>query len=350
MARERMTQPSLPTPEPAEAATGSVISGYDDKLRPTRLRDLIGQKKVVERIEVIVDAARKKKEKLDHILFKGPPGLGKTTLASVIPRELGVDFVITSGPALNSPKELMPYLTNLTERSVLFIDEIHRLPAAVEEYLYPAMEDYRIDIVLGEGLGARTLSMPLKPFTLIGATTRSGMLTGPLRDRFRIHETMEFYTDEELTQIVSINAAKLELNLVPEAAREIACRSRGTPRVANSLLCWVRSFAISKEQATVDLPIVRQALQMQEVDELGLNRQDRAYLDVLIRVFGGGPTGVDALAATMSYATDTLSEEVEPFLLRQELIIRTPRGRRATAKAYQHLNQRPPAGTQGELF
>lgn len=322
----------------------------DDALRPRRLRDVIGQRAVVERLQVLVDAARKRGECLKHILFDGPPGLGKTTLANVLPAELGTEIRQASGPTLTRPSEVMPYLTNLSENAVLFIDEIHRLPRAVEEFIYPAMEDFRIDIVLGEGLGARTISMPLKRFTLIGATTRSGMLSAPLRDRFITHEHLDFYTDDELTQIVTINAGKLGMRLEESAAKELACRSRGTPRIANSFLHWVRDFAMAKGKEVVDLEIARQALAMREIDPLGLDRQDRRYLDTLIRVFDGGPAGVDALAATMSIAADTLSEEVEPFLLRRELIVRTPRGRRATARAYAHLKLTPGGEHQATLF
>ena len=322
----------------------------NEKLRPTRLRDVIGQRAVVARLEVLLDAARKSSEGLQHILFDGPPGLGKTTLASVLPKELGFDLILTSGPALKNPKEVMPYLTNLTENAVLFIDEIHRLPRAVEEFIYPAMEDYRIDIVLGEGLGARTLSMPLKKFTLIGATTRSGMLTAPLRERFITRQHLDYYTDEELGQIVEINARKIGLTIDEAAASEIARRARGTPRIANSHLYWVRNYAISRGDGTATLPLVREALKMQEIDEAGLDQQDRRYLDTLIRVFAGGPAGVEALAATMNVAVDTLSEEVEPFLLRRELIVRTPRGRQATPKAYEHLGGFDKGPEQGQLF
>lgn len=322
----------------------------DDALRPRRLKDVIGQRAVVERLKVLVDAARKRGECLKHILFDGPPGLGKTTLANVIPAELGTEIRQASGPALHRPSDVMPYLTNLRENSVLFIDEIHRLPKAVEEFIYPAMEDFRIDIVLGEGLGARTMSIPLKPFTLIGATTRTGLLSAPMRDRFITHEHLDFYDDSELTQIVTINAGKLGIPMEEAAAWELACRSRGTPRIANSYLHWVRDFAESKGHKKVTLEIVQQALVMREVDPIGLDRQDRRYLSTLIRVFDGGPAGVDALAATMSIAPDTLSEEVEPFLLRKELIVRTPRGRKATPRAYEHLKFLPAGGEQATLF
>lgn len=322
----------------------------DETLRPTRLADVIGQRAVVERLQISLDAAKKRGEPLQHILLDGPPGLGKTTLATVLPKELGVDLVLTSGPALSTPKELMPYLTNLTERSVLFIDEIHRMPRTVEEFIYPAMEDFRIDIVLGEGLGARTISMPLKKFTLIGATTRSGMLSGPMRDRFVIREHLDYYDDDELTQIVTINARKVGLALQPDAAKELARRSRGTPRIANSHLYWVRNYSISRGDGTASLEVVRQALAMQEIDTKGLDRQDRRYLETLMRVFGGGPTGVEALAATMNVPVDTLAEEVEPFLLRCELIVRTPRGRRITPLGFEHIGKKPDGPLQKELF
>lgn len=327
-------------------------SKTDETLRPTRLSEVVGQRAVVERLQISLDAAKKRGEPLQHILLDGPPGLGKTTLATVLPKELGVDLVLTSGPALSTPKELMPYLTNLTERSVLFIDEIHRMPRTVEEFIYPAMEDFRIDIVLGEGLGARTISMPLKRFTLIGATTRSGMLSGPMRDRFVIREHLDYYNDEELTQIVTINARKVGLQLQPDAAKELARRSRGTPRIANSHLYWVRNYSISRGDGTASLDVVHRALAMQEIDTKGLDRQDRRYLETLMRVFGGGPTGVEALAATMNVPVDTLAEEVEPFLLRCELIVRTPRGRRITPLGFEHIGSKPPrpSENQPELF
>ncbi|MFO0947954.1 MAG: Holliday junction branch migration DNA helicase RuvB [Planctomycetota bacterium] len=323
-----------------------------ETLRPTRLADVIGQRAVVERLQISLDAAKKRGEALQHILLDGPPGLGKTTLATVLPKELGVDLILTSGPALTAPKDVMPYLTNLTERAVLFIDEIHRLPRNVEEFIYSAMEDFRVDIVLGEGLGARTLSMPLKKFTLIGATTRSGKLSGPMRDRFVIREHLDFYSDDELCRIISANARKIGLTIEKDAAEELAHRSRGTPRIANSHLYWVRNFAISRGDGIATSALVHEALQMQEIDSEGLDRQDRRYLETLLRVFGGGPTGVEAMAATMNVPVDTLSEEVEPFLLRREFIIRTPRGRRITPSGFEHVGKRPnsPPLKQQDLF
>ncbi|RMF38157.1 MAG: Holliday junction branch migration DNA helicase RuvB [Planctomycetota bacterium] len=319
----------------------------DVALRPKRIADMIGQREVIEVLQIAIDAAKKRDEPLGHVLFDGPPGLGKTTFATCIPRELDVPVQMASGPALKAPKDIIPYLTNLEDRSVLFIDEIHRLPKAVEEYLYTAMEDFRIDIVLGEGVSARTLNLQLKPFTLIGATTRAGMLSGPLRDRFQIREHLGFYTDSELTAIVRTNARKLDLAITDDAAEEIARRSRGTPRVANNRLLWVRDYALAKSDGRVTLDIVHRAMKMTGIDRLGLDRQDRKYLDTLIRVFGGGPAGIEAIAHTINVPSDTLVDEVEPFLLRSELIIRTTRGRCATPRAFEHLNVVPPAPSTG---
>lgn len=313
----------------------------NEALRPRRLREVIGQRAVVKRLDVVLKSCKKNKEPLAHILFDGPPGLGKTTFATVLPNELGTSIQMTSGPALTNPKDLMPFLTNAEEGSILFIDEIHRMPRVVEEFIYPAMEDFRIDIVLGEGVNARTLSLPLKRFTLIGATTRSGMLSGPMRDRFKMHEHLEFYTMDELAEIVRINAKKLKVELTEEAALELAKRSRGTPRVANAQLWWTRHYASSEADGKITLEVARAALQMREVDTEGLDKQDRRYLETLIGVFEGGPTGVEALAATMNLPVDTLSDEVEPYLLREQFIVRTPRGRVATAKAFQHLGKKP---------
>jgi Holliday junction DNA helicase RuvB len=306
------------------------------------MSEMVGQREVYERLLVAVDAARKRGDPLGHILFDGPPGLGKTTFALCIPRELGVGMQLASGPSLKAPKDLIPYLTNAEERSVLFIDEIHRLQGAVEEYLYTAMEDFRIDLVLGEGINARTHNLWLKPFTLIGATTRAGMLSGPLRDRFQIREHLGFYTVEELTEIIRRNAAKLKVPIDERSAQEIAGRSRSTPRVANNQLRWVRDYAESKADGRITLAVARAALKMAGVDTLGLNKLDRSYLETILRVFSGGPAGIEAIAHTMNTSTDTLEDEVEPFLLRSELVVRTPRGRVVTAKAYQHLGWKTP--------
>ncbi len=325
----------------------------DAALRPKWLREVIGQRAVVQRLNIVLNACKKLKEPLPHILFDGPPGLGKTTFAHVLPNEMGTSLQMTSGPALAKPADLLPFLTNLEEGSVLFIDEIHRMPRVVEEFIYPAMEDFRIDIVLGEGVNARTIAMRLKQFTLIGATTRSGMLSGPMRDRFKNHEHLEFYSVDELAQIARVNARKLQTDIEESAATELARRSRGTPRVVNSRLSWVRHFATSEADGRITLDIARAALDMQEVDAEGLDKQDRRYLETLISVFAGGPTGVEALSATMSVPADTLSDEVEPYLLREQFIVRTPRGRMATARSFQLLGKPmklPPDDGQLKLF
>jgi Holliday junction DNA helicase RuvB len=314
----------------------------DASLRPQRLDEMIGQREVFERLMIAVDAAGKRGEALGHVLFDGPPGLGKTTFAMCIPKELGVNVQLTSGPVLKAPKDLIPYLSNADDRSVLFIDEIHRLPRAVEEYLYTAMEDFRIDIILGDGVNARTINLNVRPFTLIGATTRAGMLSGPLRDRFQIREHLGFYSESELTEIVVRSARKLNVPIDPLAAREIAERSRGTPRVANNRLRWVRDYAESKRNGHITLEVARAALQMVGVDAEGLGKLDRQYLETLIRVFNGGPTGVEAIAYTMNVSPDTLADEVEPYLLRTEFVLRTPRGRTASEKAYRHMRMQPP--------
>jgi len=305
---------------------------------------------VYERLQIVVEAARKRDEALGHILFDGPPGLGKTTFALCIPRELGVTIQLASGPGLKAPKDIVPYLTNAEERSVLFIDEIHRLPTAVEEYLYTAMEDFRIDLVLGEGINARTHNLWLKPFTLIGATTRAGLLSGPLRDRFLVREHLGFYTVDELTEIIRRNARKLSVETDEDAAGEIATRSRSTPRVANNRLRWVRDYADSKADGRITLKVACAALKMAGIDELGLNKLDRDYLRTIIRVFEGGPAGIEAIAHTMNASPDTLEDEVEPFLLRSELVVRTPRGRVVTARAYEHLKMLPGQDGQQRLF
>jgi Holliday junction DNA helicase RuvB len=328
---------------PAAAEWKSSVAVEDSNLRPGRMAEMIGQIDVKERLQIAIDAAKRRGEALGHILFDGPPGLGKTTFATVIPQEMEVPVEFLSGPALKAPKDLIPCLTNLVAYQVLFIDEIHRLPKAVEEYLYTAMEDFRIDMVIGEGINARTHSFQLRPFTLIGATTRAGMLSGPLRDRFQIREHLGYYSDLELQQIVQRNAVILRVRVDDAAAQEVATRSRGTPRVANNRLRWIRDYAQSRADGHISLQVAQEALKMVKIDELGLDHQDRSYLEVLIRICGGGPTGIDTIAATMNVAPDTLSDDVEPFLLRSELILRTPRGRVATPKAFAHMKLPLPA-------
>lgn len=354
----RATGDDPPDAEPVRRtqAAGDVPDDDDRSLRPKHVAEMVGQRDVKARMEIAVDAAMKRDEPLGHLLFDGPPGLGKTTFATCIPRDLGVDVQMTSGAVLDAPKDLIPYLTNATERSVLFIDEIHRIPKAVEEFLYPAMEDFRIDITLGEGVNARTINMSLRPFTVIGATTRAGMLSAPLRDRFQMREHLEFYTEAELAEIVVRSSAKLSVTIHANAADEIARRSRGTPRLANNRLRWVRDFATSRHDGDISHDVCCDALAMQEIDIAGLDRQDRKYLETILRIYEGGPVGVEALAHTMNTAVDTLVDDVEPFLLREGLVIRTPRGRKLTAAAYEHLGSTPPSDEgaseagQGQLF
>jgi len=311
---------------------------FDEELRPQRLSDVVGQRRVVERLQIMLNACRKRNEPLGHLLLDGPPGLGKTTFATVLPREMGTECQITSGPALSAPKDLLPYLTNATWGSILFIDEIHRLPPAVEEFIYPVMEDFRVDIALGEGINARTINMKLKPFTVIGATTRSGMLTAPLRDRFVAREHLDFYDIEDLCEIIIRNTRKLRSEISPEAAHEIAIRCRGTPRKANNLLRWARDYADSEANGTISTEIAHRALDKIEIDPLGLDRLDRRYLETLITVFTGGPAGLQAIGHSMNVPADTLEDEVEPFLLRCGFLQRTPRGRMVTAAAVEHMD------------
>jgi Holliday junction DNA helicase RuvB len=337
---------------PAPAADDPTDEGQaENKLRPVRFEDFVGQERLKENLHVFVDSARQRGEALDHVLLSGPPGLGKTTLAHIVANAMGSDIHVCSGPALERKGDLAGILSNLKERDVLFIDEIHRMNAAVEENLYPAMEDFLFDIVIGEGPHARGIRLPLKRFTLIGATTRSGLLTSPLRDRFGIVFRLEFYPPSELLQIVLRSAAVLGVPLADDAAREIARRSRGTPRISNRLLRRVADFAVFKGRPEVDVELAKYALDRLDVDEAGLDRLDHRYLDALVVKFGGGPTGLDTLAAALGEDRTTLEDVVEPFLLQEGFLQRTPRGRVASGAAYRHLGLTPRPGTdQGELL
>jgi Holliday junction DNA helicase RuvB len=313
-------------------------------LRPRGFSDFVGQEKLKENLHVFITAANQRKEPLDHVLFCGPPGLGKTTLANIIANELGVNIKTTSGPVLERQGDLAAILTNLSEMDILFIDEIHRLPRIVEEVLYPAMEDYQLDIIIGQGPNARTLKLGLPKFTLIGATTRTGLLTSPLRDRFGVINRLEFYTHEELRKILSRTAGILSAEITDEAAFEIARRSRGTPRIANRLLRRIRDFAQVRGSGIIDIDIARHSLLALDIDERGLDDMDRKFLSAIIEKFSGGPVGIETLSAALSEDRDTLEDVYEPYLLQEGLLERTPRGRLATRHAYQHLGLIMPQG------
>jgi Holliday junction DNA helicase RuvB len=312
-------------------------------LRPQRLDEFIGQQQACSNLRVFIEAARARKEALDHVLFVGPPGLGKTTLAQIVARELGVNFRATSGPVIAKAGDLAALLTNLEDRDVLFIDEIHRLNPAVEEILYPAMEDFQLDLIIGEGPAARSVKIDLARFTLVGATTRAGLLTTPLRDRFGIPIRLNFYTVEELEQVVRRGARVLSLNLTPDGGNEIARRARGTPRIAGRLLRRIRDFAHVKRAESVDRRVADAALVQLEVDPAGLDAMDRRYLTTIAANYGGGPVGVETLAAALSEPRDAIEEIIEPFLIQQGFVQRTPRGRLLTSHAFRHLGLAEPA-------
>src|SRR5580658_7725059 len=328
MPRDRIVGPESEGPEEER---------YNYALRPKTFDQYIGQDALIRKLRIAVKAARGRKEPVDHVLLHGPPGLGKTTLAHVVANEVKAQVHVTNGPALTKGADLVGILTKLNQGDVLFIDEIHRLPAIVEEYLYPAMEDFKVDITLDAGMHARTITMPIPPFTLIGATTRIGLLTGPMRSRFGIANHIEFYAPEALHEILRHNAKLLAIESEDAALWELARRSRGTPRIANRLLRRVRDFAAVEAKGKLTLPVTQSALKLEGIDDRGLDEQDRAYLRTLIQVYDGGPAGVEAIAASLGEEVDTLVDVVEPFQLQTGLVLRTRQGRRATKAAYDHL-------------
>ena len=344
---------------PADAAAARVVSAtagspreeaLERALRPKLLEEYVGQTKAREQLSIFIGAAKKRVEALDHVLLFGPPGLGKTTLSHIIAHELGVNLRQTSGPVLEKPKDLAALLTNLERNDVLFIDEIHRLSPVVEEILYPALEDYQIDIMIGEGPAARSIKLDVQPFTLVGATTRAGMLTNPLRDRFGIVARLEFYTPEELTRIVTRSAGLLNVETDAEGAFEIARRSRGTPRIANRLLRRVRDYADVKAEGRISRQIAHDALAMLDVDPEGFDVMDRKLLEAVIHRFDGGPVGLDNIAASIGEEPGTIEDVIEPYLIQQGFLQRTPRGRVATLAAYRHLGLSAPQAAAGGLF
>lgn len=323
---------------------------FESALRPKLLTEFEGQPRVREQLSLVLEAAKHRGSAPDHVLLSGPPGLGKTTLAMIIANELGVNLRIISGPAIQHAGDLAAILSGLDEHEVLFIDEIHRLSKPAEEMLYLAMEDFRVDVVVGKGPGATAIPIDLPQFTLVGATTRAGLLPGPLRDRFGFTAQLDFYDDEALAGIVAVSAAKLDVDLASDAAHEIASRSRGTPRIANRLLRRVRDFGQVKGHTTLHRDVARAALELYEVDERGLDRLDRGVLSSLVEKFGGGPVGLSTLALSVGEEVDTVAEVAEPFLIRQGFMMRTPRGRVATAMAYAHLGINVPQGVEESLF
>jgi len=330
-------------------STGPEEERQNYALRPERFEQYIGQESLIRKLQIAVEAARSRKEPVDHTLLHGPPGLGKTTLAHVIAREVGSQLHVTNGPALTKGTDLAGVLNKLKRGDVLFIDEIHRLPAIVEEYLYPAMEDFKVDLTIDKGAHARTVSIPIQPFTLVGATTRIGLLTGPMRSRFGINEHLEFYAPEALHEILKANAKLLKLTSEDDALWELARRSRGTPRVANRLLRRARDFAAVEGNGKLTVDITKSALALAGIDQRGLDEQDRTFLKTMIEIYHGGPVGVEAIAATMGEERDTLEDVIEPFLLQQGLVTRTRQGRRATKAAFEHLKLKyvPPTDAGG---
>ena len=334
--------------EPIVAKTFLAEDAQESSLRPKTLAEYIGQEKAKENLSIFIQAARKRQESLDHVLLHGPPGLGKTTLAGIIAQEMGVNIRITSGPAIEKPGDLAALLTNLNEGDILFVDEIHRLNRSVEEILYPAMEDYALDIIVGKGPSANSIRLDLPHFTLIGATTRAGQLSAPLRDRFGVTLRLELYTPEELSKIVTRSAGILNCAIVPEGAYEIARRSRGTPRIANRMLRRVRDFADVKADGVITKQVADEALCALEIDYLGLDPVDRRMMAAIIENYHGGPVGLETLAATIGEESVTLEDVYEPYLMQLGFLTRTPRGRCVTQKAYQHLHKPVPGGTVNE--
>ena len=345
------TDDFAPAPRLISAAPQSAREeALERALRPKRLQDYVGQAKAREQLEIFISAAKKREEALDHVLLFGPPGLGKTTLSHIIAAELGVNLRQTSGPVLEKPKDLAAILTNLEKNDVLFIDEIHRLSPVVEEILYPALEDYQIDIMIGEGPAARSIKLDLQPFTLVGATTRAGMLTNPLRDRFGIVARLEFYTPAELERIVTRSAGLLGAPIDADGALEIARRSRGTPRIANRLLRRVRDYAEVKADGRILAGIADKALEMLDVDPQGFDLMDRKLLEAVVHRFDGGPVGLENVAAAIGEEAGTIEDVIEPYLIQQGFLQRTPRGRIATLAAYRHLGLTPPSKATPDLF
>jgi len=325
-------------------------SQFDSTLRPRALDDYIGQEKIKGNLRLFIEAARGRGEALDHVLFYGPPGLGKTTLANIVACEMGVNIKSTSGPVIERPGDLAAILTNLEPHDVLFIDEIHRISHVVEEILYPAMEDFQLDIIIGQGPSARSIKLDLPRFTLVGATTRAGLLSSPLRDRFGIVSRLEFYTDSELATIITRSSRILGMKIDPEGASELARRSRGTPRIANRLLRRVRDFAQVRADGVITLNVVRETLALLEIDKMGFDNMDRMILLAIIDKFGGGPVGLDTIAAAISEESDTIEDVYEPYLIQNGFLNRTPRGRVATLAAYQHFGRIAPDSAQAKLF